>query len=347
MAFNQFDCDEKKQGASMRTNDDKVKRIRSLFSGRTDVCGTCDPHSGRSWVVKEPVTDKVILDHLTGRKPLGVFLLVKNKTRAIAVDFDTKNKIPPMEFVAQAKHYGFSSYIERSKSKGYHVWIFFDEKGILAFKARLVVRYILDDIEQPDTEIFPKQDALDSHVRYGNFIYVPLFGKSVSKGKTVFIDPATFEHYPNQWDFIETVKRHSESVFHNIIEINNLSAKQEDVPKRYKTQTKWLNSYSLPPCVRSILENGVTKNQRCVCFRLAGHFNRLGIPIDGAIVLLKNWAKKNRPFKNKRIITEEEIVEQASYAYKRSYTSYGCESEAIKPFCQPECPVNLAKLRSK
>ena len=73
MVFNQFDCDGKKAGASMRTNDDKVKRIRCLFSGRKDAYGTCDPKSGESYMVKKPMTDKDILDHLLGRKPYGVF----------------------------------------------------------------------------------------------------------------------------------------------------------------------------------------------------------------------------------------------------------------------------------
>ena len=334
-------------GSIIRKTSDKIRIFRNLFSGLSNVYGTYDPITGRSIQVKAPVTDGVILAHLTGRQPYGVYFLVNNKTQAIAVDFDTNNKLPSMEFVGQAKHYGFTAYIESSKSKGYHVWIFFNEKGVLAFKARLVVRNILDDIEQPDTEIFPKQDVLDRQVRYGNFINAPLFGALVPKGKTVFVDPTSFEPYPNQWDFLETVKRYSESDIDDIIELNNLSTKQEDDHKRRKTQIRGLNSYSLPPCARTILEDGVAKNQRCVCFRLAGHFNRLGIPIDGAIVLLKNWATKNKPIENKRIITENEIFEQTSYAYKRSYTSYGCESEEIKPFCQPECPVNLAKLRSK
>jgi hypothetical protein len=334
-------------GNIIRKTSDKIRIFKNLFSGLSNAYGTYDPITGRSSQVKAPVTDKVILAHLTGKQPYGVYLLVNNKTLAIAVDFDTNNKLPSMEFVGQAKHYGITAYIESSKSKGYHVWIFFDEKGVLAFKARLVVRNILDDIEQPDTEVFPKQDVLDSQIQYGNFINAPLFGALVPKGKTVFVDPTTFEPYPNQWDFLETVKRYSESDLDDIIELNNLSTKREDEHKRRKTQIRGLSSYSLPPCARIILEDGVAKNQRCVCFRLAGHFNRLGIPIDGAIVLLKNWAIKNKPIENKRIITENEIFEQATYAYKRSYTSYGCESAEIKPFCHPECPVNLAKLRSK
>lgn len=329
----------------MRKTVEKIIIFMSLFFGRPDVYGTYDPRSGQSWKVEELVTDKVILNHLAGRKPYGVYLLVGNKIRAIAVDFDTHDQLSPFNFVNQAKHYGLTAYIETSKSKGYHVWIFFDEKGVLAFKARLVVRNILDDIQEPDTEVFPKQDELDSDVRYGNWINAPLFGRLVSKGKTVFVDPKTFKSYSNQWDFLETVKRHSESVLDDIIETNDLSAKQNNEPKRHGTQTKGLNAYSLPPCIRFILKDGVSKYQRVSCFRLAVHLKRTGIPEDLAKVVLKVWASKNQPRHGKRTITETEIDAQVSYAYRKNYRGYGCGSEAIAPFCDPDCPVN--KLRKR
>jgi len=301
-----------------------VKMYKSLFSGRTDVYGTYNPHSGKSWKVEAPVTDTVIFNHLTGRKPYGVYLLVKNKIRAIAVDFDTHDQLPPYNFVKQAEHYGLAAYIETSKSKGYHVWIFFDEKGVLAFKARLVVRNILDDIEQPDTEVFPKQDFLDTRAPIGNFINAPLWASLVLKGKTVFVHLRTFKPYSNQWDFLETVKRHSESVLDDIIELNNLSTKQKDEPKRHKPQAKGQNSYSLPPCARIILKNGVSQYQRVSCFRLAVHLKMTGIPEDIAKVVLTVWASKNQPKHGKRTITETEIIEQVSYAYSKNYRGYGC-----------------------
>jgi len=322
-----------------------VKMYKSLFLGRTDVYGTYDPRSGQSWTVKAPVTDTVILDHLTGRKPYGVFLLVKNKICAIAVDFDTHHRLPPYNFVKQAEHYDLEAYIETSKSKGHHVWMFFDEKGVLAFKARLVVRNILDDIEQPETEIFPKQDELDSHVRYGNWINAPLFGRLAPKGKTVFVDYKTFKPFPNQWDFLEFIEKHDESALDEIIETNNLSAEPEDKLQTHNSPTQELNSYSLPPCARIILKYGVSQYQRVSCFRLSVHLKMLGIPKDIAEVALKVWASKNQPKHGKRTITETEIVAQVSYAYSKNYRGYGCGSEAIAPFCDPNCPVN--KLRKK
>jgi hypothetical protein len=88
-----------------------------------------------------------------------------------------------------------------------------------------------------------------------------------------------------------------------------------------------------------MLKEGVSQYQRVSCFRLAVHLKRLGLPQDVAASALKAWAQKNRPSNGKGIITDGEILEQSTYAFARNYRSYGCEDEAIKPFCDKGCPV--------
>jgi hypothetical protein len=58
-----------------------------------------------------------------------------------------------------------------------------------------------------------------------------------------------------------------------------------------------------------------------------------------AVAALKTWALKNKPANGNGIIRDSEIISQTSYAYNKSYAGYGCDSEAIKPFCEPSCPV--------
>ena len=303
-------------GRHERKTEDKIKLFNSFFSGLTNVYGTYDPATGRARQVKAQVTNKVLLDHLTGRQPYGVYLLYKdNKTRALAVDFDTQDRTPLIEFVARAKHYDLTTYIERSKSKGYHAWIFFDKQGVIARKARLVVQHILEEIDQPQTEIFPKQDEIGTNMRYGNFINAPLFG-GAPKGKTVFLAPPSFHPYPNQWDFLESAKRHTESTLDEIIELNELSpAPQHQSPSPNQGNGGRGTSFSLPPCARKMLSDGVSQFQRVGCFRLAVHFKRLGLPHDVAVAALKTWAMKNKPANEKGIIKESEILSQVSYAY--------------------------------
>ena len=188
-----------------RTTGNKIALFRQFFSGLPSAYGTYHPVSGQVRQVKAPVTDKVILSHLQGKQPYGVYLLKGDRTRAVVADFDTHDRFQPVEFMNVASHYKISSYIERSKSKGYHVWIFFGQGGVPACKARLVVKNILDEIEAPDTEFFPKQNSLESsNLQFGNFINAPLFGALVPKGKTVFIDPTTFKPYQDQWVFLRS-----------------------------------------------------------------------------------------------------------------------------------------------
>ena len=171
----------------MRTASDKIRLFRQFFTGLSTVYGTYDPETGHAWQVKKPVTDETFHAHLSGRRPYGVYLLVGGSTRAIATDFDDKDPLPPIEFLNASQHYGLPAYIETSKSKGFHVWIFFSKNGVKASKARLVVKHILEEIEYPTTEVFPKQDCLDNTAFFGNYINAPLFGRLVPVGKTVFI----------------------------------------------------------------------------------------------------------------------------------------------------------------
>jgi len=310
-----------------------------LFSGLPHIYGTADRDYRNARVVKSRVSNRVIWSHISGKQPYGVFLLNKDRVRAIAVDFDTNDHIPPRDFVYRAKHYGLFSYIERSKSKGHHCWIFFDEQGALASKARLVVNQVLEDIEKPDTEVFPKQDALNDNVRFGNFINAPLFGGLVAKGRTVFIDPGTFNAYHDQWAFLELVNKVSESTLDDIIELNDLSIQQYCQPVNNDSERSEKDGFGLPPCARKMLDEGVSQYQRISCFRLAVHFKRLGLPFDVAVAALKIWALKNHPKDGKWVIRESEILSQTSSAYSNSYTGYGCKSEAIRPFCDHSCPV--------
>ena len=320
------------------------------FTGLTHVYGTYDPATGRVRQVKAPVTRDVIYRHLKGLQPYGVYLLVKDRIRAIAIDFDLDDPLPALEYVAAAKHYEIPAYIERSKSKGYHVWTFFEECGVLAAKARLVARHILKEIERPHTEIFPKQDALTKHTSYGNYINAPLFGSLVPKGRTVFIDETgSLKPYPDQWEFLENVQRIPESRLEEITEVNEITAPSTSVYEKSNDQPNLQQSpptFGLPPCIQQILNKGVQSDQRITCFRLAVQLKKAGLPYDIALGALKVWAGKNRPENGKGIITEHEIVEQTAGAYNKEYRGCGCEEPAVAKYCEPSCQIYERK-RSK
>ena len=319
----------------------KIQLFRKRFSGLEHIYGTYDPVSGRSWQEKKPVTDDVILRHLTGKQPYGVYLLTRTRTRAVVADFDHDDPVPPMEFSVSAGHYGLACYLETSKSKGYHTWMFFGEDGVSAAKARAVFRHILEEMGHADTEVFPKQDAIDPDSgSCGNFINAPLYGSAVHQGRTVFIDPnASLKPYPNQWEFLDNVESVPESALDEMIEVNDIVVGKPTLTENPITLGVFRSPYRLPPCIVCMLEAGVTANQRTACFWLAVQLRKVGLPYDLTVSLLTEWARKNRPTEGKTTITGTEVKSQASSAYFREYRGYGCETPAVKPFCRSSCPI--------
>jgi hypothetical protein len=142
-------------------------------------------------------------------------------------------------------------------------------------------------------------------------------------GKTVFVDPISFEPYPNQWEFLDSVHRHKESHLDYIIELNNLAPISAVLPAVEHPTIKKHSGFGLPICAQKMLASGVIHYQRVSCFRLAVHLKRLGLPHDATIAALKVWAQKNRPQVGKQIISESEIIAQTLYAYAKDYRGYG------------------------
>jgi len=322
-----------------RTIQQKIALFRSLFSGLTSVYGTYDPITGKVRQVKATVTDEIIRRHLIGRQPYGVYLLVGDRIRALAADFDDGDLNPPKSFVEHARSLGIAACIERSKCKGYHVWMFFDPRGVVASKARMVARHILEEVGCPNTEVFPKQDRLESS-QSGNFINAPLFGRLVRSGRTVFVDPDDPRRaLRDQWAFLSTIQRTPESVLDDIIELNDLTAQlPRQVTARQEPGPRQV-SRGLPPCVRRILVEGVDIYQRVTCFRVAVALKLTGIPRDLATALLRAWAAGNRPANGKRRLTNREISDQVAGAYAKDYRSFGCEDPNIARFCDDRCPL--------
>ena len=330
--------------ASARTTAQKIAIFRRYFSGLTQVYGTYDPRTGNVHQVKAPVTDRVLLCHLRGEQPYGVYLLVQDRTRAIAADFDTDDLGPPIDFVRTAGHYGISSYIERSKSKGHHAWIFFEECGVSAWKARAVVRHVLDEIGAQNTEVFPKHDSLDTNVTYGNFINAPLFGKLVLQGRTAFLDPQDpGKPAADQWDILEGVQTVAEATLDELIELNDIRNSVSATPSPPQTESDPDDrTFGLPPCARRMLSEGVQQCQRISCFRLAVSLKKAGLPFDLATAALREWAQKNTPQDGRRIIRNEEVVAQTQSAYAGEYRSCGCEEPIVAQYCSPQCPLHKA-----
>ena len=224
---------------------------KSNKSGYSPVCGNkwlsgkCDlkKYSCTTCPYKLPVdlTDNYIYNHLAGkdeycRDVIGLYPLMEgNLCNFLAMDFDShtqKNSISWKDDILAVNKtfsvFGINSYIEISRSgNGGHLWIFFDETisarivrnlGTAIIKAAMQKRHSIP-FESFD-RFFPNQDEIPKG-GHGNLIALPLQGRAVKEGHSVFVDES-FIPYEDQWAFLSSVQKISERVVRKTIsEIEN------------------------------------------------------------------------------------------------------------------------------
>ncbi|HUG11100.1 MAG TPA: hypothetical protein VMM36_08810, partial [Opitutaceae bacterium] len=231
----------------------RIALFRSLFRGREDVYARrWESSDGRSGyapaVIKDwkainksrpeerkkieqktrkllPVTDAVIENHLLGRETVGVYPLLSDETCwFLAADFDKKTwEYDAQAFLETCQRLCVPAALERSRSgKGGHVWIFF-ERTLPAITARKLGCVILTRTMERRHQLgldsydrfFPNQDTMPKG-GLGNLIALPLQFLPRKSGNSVFID-SDFQPYPDQWEFLSTVRRMPADVAEEIV----------------------------------------------------------------------------------------------------------------------------------
>src|SRR5258706_12229221 len=175
--------------------------------------GTFQSYNDKTY---QKLTDKEITKHLNGEQLIGVYpLLTDNTSWFLAADFDKENWVEQCKkFISVCKQRGIPAYLERSRSgNGGHVWIFF-EHPYPAIRSRKIFISILEqsgafssfDKSSSFDRLFPNQDFL-SGKGLGNLIALPLFKKACEQGNSCFVDIETLQRIPDQWNFLQTIKR--------------------------------------------------------------------------------------------------------------------------------------------
>jgi len=228
------------------TNDspieDQVTLFRSLFRGREDIyavrweakkgssgyspacahewerplCGKpktkCAHCENREF---KPLTDQVILDHLFGKRTIGVYPLFPDETCwFLAVDFDKKTwQEDAVSFLKTCEEIGVSAALERSRSgKGGHIWMFFDRPVHASLARRFGCAILTRTMERRHQigldsydSFFPSQDTMPKG-GFGNLIALPLQRGPREKGNSVFLSHQ-MDVYSDQWLFLSSIKR--------------------------------------------------------------------------------------------------------------------------------------------
>ena len=303
-----------------------------LFSGRTDCYGQ------NQICIKETLTKEIYKEHLSGTRRIGVYPIYDKKwTKWFSCDIDEENFGMALSIKQRAKNFGVDMFIERSKSKGYHVFSFFDEP-IESVKPRLLFEMILEELEIK-CEMFPKQDEVGES-QFGNFIFLPLFGGDVKNGKTVFVDDNNNVFIDNL-EGLKKIKLTEAKEIEKAIEINGLERKtiilQETATDESRIFTRTL------PCIDKI-KQGVPKGHRDnACFRLVINFKEKGIPRDDVEILISNWN-----LKNKEPLPVRDLIKVINSVFKGGYKSYGCDDAIILNYCdKANCPVTQSQARKE
>jgi hypothetical protein len=176
-------------------NSDRVDKVRikkrhlalfsRLFVGRTDAYVRWDNDNFQA--VKAPLSKLVLKAHLAGEYRVGSYLIRKDGcTSQIVFDVDEPKHSIVRKIVRRLQKLKITSYAERSKSKGFHIWIFLD-RPTGSKQARQFAYYVLQGLDNYKIEVFPKQDKVRDG-GFGNSIFLPLYGSDIPRDRTVFLD---------------------------------------------------------------------------------------------------------------------------------------------------------------
>ena len=262
----------------------------SLFRAREDVFARRweNDESGMSgyapvftdWQKKsyKPLTKNDIENHLIGNTTLGIYPLLKDHTSYfMAADFDKKQwKQDIQRFLGICGKYDLPIHVEISRSgNGAHAWCFF-ENSYPASRSRKIFLALLREVKCIDDyshdesfdRLFPNQD-MHSGKGLGNLIALPLQGQSRKESKTVFVDPGTLSSYPDQWNYLLSVVRvsdtkldelHSHFSRESSVVRNNALLLQDEVSKNLQIEVSnmiRLPKEKVPPILVSHLRDSL------------------------------------------------------------------------------------------
>ena len=143
-----------------------LEQFADLFTGRNDAYGT--DTGGACWA---PVTLKTYERHLDGTEPIGIYPMVNNMVRWGCCDIDTGDWSEAYMLAAALSGMGLIPHIERSRSKGWHIWVFTDQ-FIPAADMRRCLKVAYKAIDLPAKEANPKSENLRSN-QLGNYVRLP------------------------------------------------------------------------------------------------------------------------------------------------------------------------------
>lgn len=159
----------------------------TLFAGRADAWFDSD----RTRAVRRAVGLEHFRRHLAGSQEIGTYpVLDSSVCRWSCIDIDTNDLDAALDTAQVWRYFGTQPWLERSRSKGYHVWVF-TQGWCPATVVRQAGLYISSIAGLPtDTEVNPKGDRpWATATGLINTVRLPYSGKA-QPGRMMMLDAA-------------------------------------------------------------------------------------------------------------------------------------------------------------
>lgn len=322
------------------------------------------------------LTTTRILNHLTGKETIGLYpLLTDNSSCFIVADFDESlsTKRSWIDecglFLKKCEEYNIPAYLERSRSgSGGHVWSFFDQK-YPAVKSRKIILYLLEesgiislfDKNTTYDRLFPNQDY-HSGKGLGNLIALPLQKLPLENNNSCFIFPDNLQPYPNQLDFLRTIKRAAtaalDGIYQKITRIyeNVHDPPQHIVNKEIVIKLSRLISIERIQLTKKLIvflrdnlnfinsEYIIKKKLGKSAFGIEPYFKIL-VEKEGNVLLPRGFIGKLMRFCKEenithKLIDERKKLSEVNFSFKASLYNY--QEEALKAVSRKEMGVIVA-----
>lgn len=150
------------------------EKMLFLFGGNMEAYGL-DQFDGRGMAVHETVTSRLMEQHLDGDIGIGIYPMWLQDgvwwTKWGCCDIDTGDWDEAYRLAATLRAMGLVPHVERSRSKGWHVWVFASER-VPAAQMRRALKVAYATIGLQAKEANPKAEELREG-QLGNYVRLP------------------------------------------------------------------------------------------------------------------------------------------------------------------------------
>ena len=220
----------------------------------------------------EPYVDAV-RGHLEGEPPIGVYPLFRKDYQRtaewyvnwLAVDLDEGEPdfVHACNLQRLLERFGIQSWIERSRSKGFHVWVYL-RQPLTAEMGREAMLGACRLVDVPTKEVYPKQTVLEGK-GFGNCLLLP-YPNMGNPGRQVVVDMHNEPYMLD--DFVETAWE-SRASSHAIRSIHALYQEQHSKPISQVDQVRVRDDDNFGYIARRIWEGDIREDRSNALYAFA------------------------------------------------------------------------------